>query len=117
MADGNWGRFWLAAALATLALVTWKLSAQAAPKFFLLVPLIFFALLISYGSLPIHVYTWWPFATFNQRYGLQLLPVFATSAGLLGASAFLLSARSRHGAKMVAVILALVVGSYASVWR
>jgi hypothetical protein len=117
MADGNWGRFWLAAAAIAFLLAAWKLRKQSAPLLLLLVPLPFYAYSIAYGSVPVHVYTWWPFATFNQRYGLQLLPMFAVSAGLLAASAFLLSAHSRHGAKMVAVILALIVGSYSSVWR
>ena len=117
MADGNWGRFWLAAALATLALVTWKLRRQVAPVFLLWVPLIFYALSIAYGSVPIHVYTWWPFATFNQRYGLQLLPMFAASAGLLTAYVFQLASKGRHAGKLVAPLLALIVAGYASVWN
>lgn len=117
MADGNWGRFWLAAALATLALVTWKLRTQAAPVFLLWVPLIFYALSIAYGSVPIHVYTWWPFATFNQRYGLQLLPMFAALGGLLAAYVYQLASSGRHGGKLLAAVLALIVASYASVWN
>jgi hypothetical protein len=80
-------------------------------------PLPFYAFSIAYGSVPIHVYTWWPFATFNQRYGLQLLPLFAVSAGVLAAAAYLLSAGARHGGKLVTAIMALVVVSYASVWK
>ena len=115
MAVGNWGRFWLAAALVALALGAWKLRAQSAPMLLLWVPLLFYALSIAYGSVPLHVYTWWPFATFNQRYGIQLLPMFAASAGVLAASVFLVG--WRHGGKLVAVMLALVVVSYASVWK
>ena len=121
IADGNWGRFWLAAALAVLALSAWKLRPQVMPMLFLWVPLAFYALSIAYGSVPIHVYTWWPFVTFNQRYGLQLLPMFAVSAGLLTAYfsqyASQLVSRGRHGGKLVAPLLALVVASYASVWN
>ena len=117
MADGNWGRFWLAAALAALAIGAWRLRAQSATMLLLWVPLAFYALSIAYGSVPLHVYTWWPFATFNQRYGLQLLPIFAVSAGVLTASFFLFGAGGRHGGKLVAVIFALVVVSYASVWK
>jgi hypothetical protein len=117
MANGNWGRFWLAAAFVALAIGAWKLRAQSASLLLLWGPLVFYALSIAYGSVPIHVYTWWPFATFNQRYGLQLLPMFAVSIGVLTASVFSLGASGRHGGKMVAVILALVVGSYASVWK
>ena len=117
MANGNWGRFWLAAALVALVIGAWKLRAQSASLLLLWVPLVFYSFSIAYGSVPLHVYTWWPFATFNQRYGLQLLPMFAVSTGVLAASVFLLDASGRHGGKMVAVILALVVGSYASVWK
>jgi hypothetical protein len=117
MADGNWGRFWLAAALVALAIGAWKLRVQWATMLLLWVPLAFYGLSIAYGSVPLHVYTWWPFATFNQRYGLQLLPMFAVSAGVLAASVFLLGAGGRHGGKLAAVIFALVVVSYASVWK
>jgi hypothetical protein len=43
--------------------------------------------------------------------------MFSVSAGVLTASLFLLAATRRHGGKLVAVILALMVGSYASVWK
>ena len=117
MADGNWGRFWLAAAVLAMAVGAWKLRAQSASILLLWVPLPFYALSIAYGSVPLHVHTWWPFATFNQRYGLQLLPMFAVSAGVLTAFVFLLGAGRRRGGKLVAVILALAVVSYASVWN
>jgi len=117
MADGNWGRFWLAAALVALAIGVWKLRAQSVPMLLLWVPLAFYALSIAYGSVPLHVYTWWPFATFNQRYGLQLLPMFAVSTGVLTASVFLLGAGGRHVGKLLAVMLALVLAGYASVWK
>ncbi|MGB8011950.1 MAG: hypothetical protein WCF68_10080 [Terriglobales bacterium] len=118
MADGNWGRLWLAAALVTLwVTVLWKLRAQSAAMLLLWIPLPFYAWSIAYGSVPLHVYTWWPFVAFNQRYGLQLLPMFAVSAGMLAAFVYLLGAGGRHAAKMVALLAALMVGSYASVWK
>ncbi len=117
MADGNWGRFWLAAAFVALAIAAWKLRLQSASMLLLWLPLVFYAFSIAYGSVPLHVYTWWPFAAFNQRYGLQLLPMFAVSTGVLTASVFLLGAGGRHGGKLVAVMLALVLVSYASVWK
>ncbi len=89
MAAGNWGRFWLAAALLVLAIAMWKRRAQLSSLLLLWVPLVFYALSIAYGSVPLHVQTWWPFVAFNQRYGLQLLPMFAVSAGVLTASVFL----------------------------
>jgi hypothetical protein len=117
LANGNWGRLWLAAAFVALVIAAWKLRSQSAALLLLWIPLLFYSFSIAYGSVPLHVYTWWPFATFNQRYGLQLLPMFAVSTGVLSASVFLLGTGGRHKGKMVAVILALVVGSYASVWK
>jgi hypothetical protein len=117
MAEGNWGRFWLAAALIALAIALWKLRGQSAFLLLLWVPLVFYAFSIAYGSVPLHVHTWWPFVAFNQRYGLQLLPMFAVSAGVLAASVFLFVANGRHSGKLIAVILALVVASYAQVWK
>jgi hypothetical protein len=116
MAVGNWGRFWLAAAFAALAIGARKLRPQSAPLLLFWVPLVFYALSIAYGSVPIHVYTWWPFATFNQRYGLQLLPMFAVSTGVLAASVFLLGAGWRQVGKL-ALLVALIMVSYASVWK
>jgi hypothetical protein len=117
LAEGNWGRFWLAAALVAVAIGAWKLRSQSASMLFLWIPLAFYALSIAYGSVPIHVHTWWPFATFNQRYGLQLLPMFAVSAGVLTASVFSLGAGARHAGKLVAVLFALMLVSYASLWK
>jgi hypothetical protein len=117
MADGNWGRFWLAAALVALAIGAWKLRTQSAPMLLLWVPLPFYAFSIAYGSVPLHVHTWWPFATFNQRYGLQLLPMFAVSTGVLTASVPLFGASARHVWKLALAILALMVVSYGSVWK
>ena len=127
MVAGNWGRFWLAAAGVALALAAWKLRAQLPPLLLLWAPLVFYAFSIAYGSVPLHVYTWWPFATFNQRYGLQLLPMVAVSIGVLTASCFFAAARDateeadstdrKHGWKLAAILLVLVVVSYTFVWR
>jgi hypothetical protein len=114
MAPGNWGRFWLTAAFLALLLAAWKLRSQWTTLLLLWVPLAFYSWSIAYGSVPIHVSTWWPFATFNQRYGLQLLPMFAVSAGLLTAFAYRVGASVKHGGKAIAVLLALVAVSYAS---
>jgi hypothetical protein len=117
VADGNWGRFWLVAAVLALAIAAWKLRAQCAPLLLLWIPLPFYALSIAYGSVPVHVYTWWPFAAFNQRYGLQLLPMFAVSAGVLAASIFLFDATRRNVGKLLATTFVLIIVSYGFVWK
>ena len=118
MANGNWGRFWLAAAFAALAIGAGmpRLRSHSVPLLLLWVPLAFYSLSIAYGSVPIHVYTWWPFATFNQRYGLQLLPMFAVSTGVLAASVFLRGTGWRQVGQL-ALLIALMVASYVTVWK
>jgi hypothetical protein len=121
LANGNWGRFWLAAVFLALAIGVRKLIPQSALLLLLCVPLPFYALSIAYGSVPIHVSTWWPFVAFNQRYGLQLLPMFAVSTGVLAAAAFFPNVTVRRGGKLAAVLFAFVlfaltVVSYTSLW-
>lgn len=117
LADGNWGRCWLAAAVIALTIAAWKFRQQLPLLLLAWAPLPFYAFSIAYGSVPLHVYTWWPFATFNQRYGLQLLPMFAVSIGVLTASAYFLGASGKHYWKLVSLVLALVVVSYAFLWK
>ena len=117
MANANWGRFWLAAVLAASAFALPKRRSQLVLLLLLWVPLPFYAFSIAYGSVPLHVYTWWPFATFNQRYGLQLLPLFAVSIGLLAASVYSQEKSGWRGGLAVATMIALVALSYASLWK
>jgi len=119
MARGDWGRFWLIAALLSTLIAVIVLRSQSLSILLLWVPLLFYALSIAYGSVPVHVYTWWPFATFNQRYGLQLLPMFAVSAGMLIAATYRPAPPGRHALKLVAplVMFALAAASYAFVWK
>jgi hypothetical protein len=116
------GRLWIAFAAAG---ISFAVVTSRNPKFrarlillFLTVPLPFYALSIAYGGVPIFIPEFWPHTHYNVRYGLQLLPAFAV--GL--ASLMYLAVRSMHGNEKarVAVVIsvaALVVTSYATVWR
>ena len=118
LAVGNWGRFWLLAALAASAILLWKRPAKSALAMVAILwsPVLFYALSIGYGSVPLHVPMWWPFAIFNQRFGLELLPLFAVSAGVLVSQ--LASGRfAAYRWKIVASALALILASYGFVWR
>ena len=44
-------------------------------------PLVFYALSIAYGSVPIFLPVWWPFSYYNLRYGLELIPAIAAGFG------------------------------------
>src|SRR5579884_2345494 len=43
-------------------------------------PVLFYALSIAYGSVPIFLPVWWPFSYYNLRYGLELVPAIAVGA-------------------------------------
>ncbi len=133
MAEGNWGRIWIAIALAG-SLAGMKLRLQ--PVVLLLwAPLAFYALSIAYSGVPLFLPAWWPFTWYNLRYGLQLLPLFAVSSALLLAAAQVVAApegalRKRLAPSLKrwpdtnllflggrAVVLILIVLSYGFVWR
>jgi hypothetical protein len=81
------------------------------------VPLLFYALSVAYGGVPIFVPPWWPFTHYNVRYGLQLLPAFAAAVALV--IDFVLRLVAWNWRLRVACVLglfALVIGSYASIW-
>ncbi len=82
MATGNWGRIWIVVALAGLLLTIVQLRARWV-LLMLWLPLLFYALSIAYGSVPLFLPAWWPFTWYNLRYGLQLLPLFAVAAGMI----------------------------------
>ncbi|HYU47039.1 MAG TPA: hypothetical protein VEK84_12795 [Terriglobales bacterium] len=115
MAPGNWGRLWLAATAAALGFALWRLRALVPTFLLLCVPIVFYGFSIAHGGVPLYVPTWWPFTWYNIRYGLQLLPLFSVSAGIL--SAALLTAGKRLGPGLAVAALAVAVLSYASVWR
>ncbi len=117
LAVGNWGRFWLLAAVVATAIMTWKLRKPSALALVILLwsPLAFYSLSIAYGSVVLHVPMWWPFAVFNQRFGLELLSLFAVSAGVLVA-AVLAGRFAIHQWKVVTGAVALIIASYAFVW-
>lgn len=82
MATGNWGRVWIVIAIAGLIISLLRIRGQW-PVFLLWIPLLFYALSIAYGGVPLFVPSWWPFTYYNVRYGIELLPLFAVSAGLI----------------------------------
>jgi hypothetical protein len=116
------GRLWLAfgAAGFLVAALTFR-NSKFQSRFtllLLLVPLPFYALSVAYGGVPIFVPEFWPHTHYNVRYGLQLLPAFAVGLAAL----MYLAVRSKHWNEKLRVgvvvgVVALVVVSYASIWR
>jgi len=89
MAENHWlQRSWVVLGLVALAAVarglrsrqtTASTPAVGLSLLLLLVPVPFYALSVAYGGVPIFIPTWWPFTHYNVRYGLQLLPAFASA--------------------------------------
>jgi hypothetical protein len=123
------GRLWLA--LALLGSVAAAFSGRGRVALLLWAPIPFYTLSVAYGSIPIFVPQWWPFAQYNVRYGLQLLPAFAVFVPM-GVS-FLLQSITRipglqgsqlRWAKILTsdtatflLTLLVAVSSYAAIWR
>lgn len=123
MAANPWlGRLWLvvgAVGMIIIALNFRDPKTRTRPALLLLfVPLPFYALSVAYGGVPIFIPEFWPHTHYNLRYGLQLLPAFAASVGGL----MYLAITSKHWkekarAGLVIGVVALLVLSYASIWR
>jgi len=123
--ESNWQqRLWIA--LALLGSIAALFTGRGRAALVLWTPLAFYALSISYESVPIYLPTWWPFSYYNVRYGLQLLPALVVFA-MLGIS-FLVqkmfdvarveaSWRRWTGAATFASVLLLGAVSYAAIWR
>ena len=115
MGAGRWGDvLCLLALLGTFAAV-WRFH-QYWTWLLLWIPLLFYALSIAYGSVPIFIPTWWPFSYYNVRYGLQLLPVFAVFPALLGVFLTQLAARPRKQVLIWCMLALLVAASYLSIY-
>jgi len=128
VAENEWlGRAWILFALGGViaAASTYRRKTTSAfppgawlPLLFLLVPVPFYALSVAYGGVPIFIPAWWPFSHYNVRYGLQLLPAFAAALAIL----VFLAARSEDWKPRLRLgcalgVFALVIASYASIWR
>jgi hypothetical protein len=101
----------------TLAIVALLGAIYFARKFLpwaiLWTPVVFYALCVAWGSVPIYHPDWWPFSYYNVRYGLQLLPAVAVFVAL--ACAF---AARFFPARVVFSAAALLIGaSCFSIWQ
>jgi hypothetical protein len=80
-------------------------------------PLVFYAISIAYGSVPIFIPEWWPFSYYNVRYGMELLPIFCVSLAFLASLGKQAMLPGRWQIAVPVVVLALVAGGYAWSWR
>ena len=111
----RWGDalLWLAVAGTAVAIGRWRTFRT---WLLLWVPLLFYALSIAYGSVPIFIPVWWPFSYYNVRYGLELLPVFAVFPVLWGLWLAERVGTSRRKVVVWSVLTLVVAASYLSVY-
>ncbi len=116
-ANSSWmERAWpLLAVAATVAIVV--LARGLLPWLLLWLPLPFYALAIAWGEVPIFIPQWWPFAYYNTRYGLQLLPAMAALVAVVLYFAITATTKTVLRAAMAVALGAFVAASYVSVWR
>ena len=116
LGNGRWQWPLFVAAVAGL-LISFDRARRFAVWWLLWLPLAFYTLSIAYGSVPLYVPVWWPFASYNVRYGLELLPAVAVFAAVTFESLRHISARLAWRTAIAAVAIAVLAGSYISVWR
>jgi hypothetical protein len=113
MTNRQWlQRLWLIAAIAGSLLC---ISPTLWPLLLLWIPLLFYALSIAYGGVPLFLPAWWPFSHYNLRYGLELLPALAIFSAL--AVQFLAGKirNTNYQRAFVLVLCALAGVSYVSI--
>jgi len=116
VAEGHWQKLWVALLLTGVVAILVR-NRQRWPLLLLLMPMPFYLLSISYGSVPVCFPEWWPFSYYNVRFGLEMLPAFAalTCMTLHWALSAAKNSLARNAAGFA--LLLFVAGSYASVWR
>ena len=81
---------------------------SAWPTLLFWLPLPFYAYSVAYGSVPIFLPMWLPYAFYNTRYGMELLPAFALFVAFSVAALMLRVPRFQHWLPPVAGLLILV---------
>jgi hypothetical protein len=116
MAEGKW-QFWLFLAVVAGTLAIAVRMRNAWIWLLLWTPLLFYALSIAYGSVPIFLPDWWPFSYYNVRYGLELIPIFALSLAALAWVARDFIPDGKWKLAPTLAVFVIVAGGYAWSWR
>ena len=115
LAEGHWQKLWWVFGIAGLGAIACQ--RRLWPLLLLWIPLLFYTLSLAYGDVPIYLPVWWPFSYYNVRFGVELLPAFAATAGLTTHLLTRLWLTSYSRTVVSVAALALIGGSYVSVWR
>ncbi len=123
VAENRWlQRAWVLLLLIALIVAVYRWRTQnagppLAALLLLLIPLLFYALSLAYGGVPIFIPQWWPFTHYNVRYGLELLPALSLSLALLLSAILRSSWEPRLRLASALALAAVIVASYVSIWR
>src|SRR5262249_26122269 len=87
------------------------------PLLLLWTPAPFYMLSIAESGVPLFVPVWWPFSRYNVRYGIEMLPAFATftAIGVYGLLRFVTSVKAKTAT--IAISLVFPAITYILIWR
>ncbi len=116
LAVGWAARVWLTLAVAgSLFIGLWH--RRWAVLLLLWSPLPFYVLAMAWGGVPVFVPEWWPFSSYNLRYGVELLPAVAVSVALLAGWAMQRTRLLPVGTFIAAAVVMLWAWSAIGQWR
>jgi hypothetical protein len=113
--EGRWEKAIFVVAL--FASVIAIVDRRFRPALILWVPLPFYMWAIAYGGVPIFVPEWWPFAYYNVRYGIHLLPALAVFIAVAYEILRRVNWKTAYNTALPVLAVVLIVGSYVSVLR
>lgn len=87
------------------------------PLLLVWIPVPFYMLSIAYSGVPIFLPVWWPHSYYNVRYGIELLPAFATLTAIAAYGLIKFAAAAKTHMAISVVFLLFAVASYIQVWR
>jgi hypothetical protein len=116
LAESNWHRLWLVAALGGSFLLLVVARAEW-PLLLLWLPLGVYSFSVGYSGVPIFLPPWWPHSYYNVRYGIEFLPAAAVLATSPISFLWRKLPHPRSRMSVVVAAIALVAASYVSVWR
>jgi hypothetical protein len=116
VAAGKWQIFWVCTLLFGTAVVI-LFQKKLWPLLLLWTPVPFYMYSIAYGGVPLFVPVWWPFSRYNVRYGIEMLPAFATFTAVAAYGLIRFAPNRATRLTVGIVFLLLIAGSYVQVWR
>ena len=99
---------------ALLAVIRHRVSASAA-ALLLWMPLPFYTYSVAYSAVPVFIPIWGPFAYYNTRYGMEMLPAFALFP--IFVAVMVTNYRNRWRNVVLAVVAALIVANSILIMR